>query len=185
MRIRSSLLVLFSFAILGASLQLRADDDSAATAVTTDGASQPKAESSAEPAEPALRNPDSGEAKSAPKKSSRRLEKADAFIAPPDWEFDGFVAGGQDQEVRSLYYLNDLVYVNIGNEQGFQVGDRVSIYKRGAKVRNPQTKRFMGYEVRRAATSQVTDRISGNYCSLRILQANEAVEVGDLVRRAD
>jgi len=61
----------------------------------------------------------------------------------------------------------------------------VSIFKRGQRIRDPQTGRFLGYEVRRAATSQITDKIDGKNCSVRILQANEAVEIGDLVRRED
>lgn len=138
-----------------------------------------------ENAQPAAGSAQQMRAAIAAKSKARRVEKADAFIAPPDWEFDGFVAGGQDQEVRSLYYLNDLVYLNVGTDHGFNSGDRISIYKRGNRVRDPQNGKFLGYEVRRAATSQVTDRIDNGNCSVRILQANEAVEVGDLVRRAD
>jgi hypothetical protein len=175
MRTRSSLAILFSLAI-GAALTLRADDEAAAPA-----ASAAEGSAKADEAPPAT----DATAKATNKKVSRRLERADAFIAPADWEFDGFVAGGQDQEIRSLYYLNDLVYLNVGTDQGLSTGDRVSIFKRGERVRDPQTGKFLGYEVRRAATSQITDRIDGKNCSARILQANEAVEIGDLVRRDD
>lgn len=177
MRTRTSLALLFSMVVIGSSLSLRADDETAipATSSAEETPAQEVEKSSEAPAEP----------KPAARKGNRRVEKADAFIAPPDWEFDGFVAGGQDQEVRSLYYLNDLVYVNVGTDQGFSTGDRVSIFKRGQRVRDPQTGKFLGYEVRRAAATQVTDRINSSNCSLRILQANEAVEVGDLVRRAE
>jgi len=173
MRTRSSLAFLFTIA-LGTALSLRADDEVAIPANSAEDAAKP-----AEVAPPAESAPKTN------KKVIRRLEKADAFIAPADWEFDGFVAGGQDGEIRSLYYLNDLVYLNVGSELGLSTGDRVSIFKRGERVRDPQTGKFLGFEVRRAATSQVTDRIDGKNCSVRILQANEAVEIGDLVRRDD
>jgi hypothetical protein len=172
------LLAVFVSILFGAGTLVRADTEQTGQAEGEDMA-QPEKQAMPVEAEPAPKP-------AAPTKgSTRRLEKADAFIAPPDWEFDGFVAGGQDQEIRSLYYLNDLVYLNVGTVQGFNTGDRVSIYKRGERVRDPQNGKFLGYEVRRAATSQVTDKVDGNNCSVRILQANEAVEVGDLVRRDD
>ena len=127
--------------------------------------------------------PTAPKAKMPTKKSSNRISRADAFIAKADWEFDGFVAGGQDLSVRSMYYLNDLVYLNIGTEQGVEPGSRIVIYKRGKRVRDPQTGRPMGYEVRRAAISRATDQVDDKTCSVRILDTYEAVEIGDLVRR--
>jgi hypothetical protein len=179
MRTRLLLAVLFS-TVIGSALTLRADDNEPIPA-TQNSEETAKAEETAKPEESPAAEP---AAKPVVKKKNR-AEIADAFIAPPDWEFDGFVAGGTDQDVRSLYYLNDLVYLNVGSDQGFNSGDRISIYKRGQRIRDPQNGKFLGYEVRRAATSQVTDRIDGSNCSVRILQANEAVEVGDLVRRAE
>lgn len=176
MRTRSSFVILFlSILAMSAAVVVHADDQAIpeTPAAETPVAAEPQA----------TPTPVEQGTKAAAKK--RHMEHADAFIAPPDWEFDGFVAGGQDQEVKGLFYLNDLVYLNVGTDQGFSVGDRISIYKRGQRVRDPQTGRFLGYEVRRAATTQVTDHIDAKNCSVRILQANEAVEVGDLVRRED
>lgn len=114
-----------------------------------------------------------------------RIERADSFVAPKDWEFDGFVAGGKDQESRSMFYLNDLVYLNVGTEHGFTTGDHVRFFKRGEKVRDPQNGKLLGYEVRMTASGRVTDRAGEKTCAVRILKANEAVEIGDLVRREE
>ena len=176
MRTRSSFVILsFSIFAVTAAVVVHADDQAVPAPSTAESPAAAEPQATPTPVEPG--------AKTAAKK--RHMEHADAFIAPPDWEFDGFVAGGQDQEVRGMFYLNDLIYLNVGTDQGFATGDRISIYKRGQRVRDPQTGRFLGYEVRRAATSQVTDHIDAKNCSVRILQANEAVEVGDLVRRED
>jgi hypothetical protein len=117
------------------------------------------------------------------KKPAQRIERANAFIAGADWEFDGFVSGGYDQEVRTMFYQNDLVYLNIGSQQGINTGDRITIYKRGEKIRDPQSGRFIGYEVRKAAVAKATDKVGDETSSVRILQSNEAVEIGDLIRR--
>ncbi len=125
----------------------------------------------------------------APKPAGRvrrqKIERADSFVATADWEFDGFVAGGQDQASKSLFYLTDLVYLNIGSDHGLQPGEKINIFKRGNRVRDPQTGRVLGYEVRRAALSEVTDKVDEKQCSARIIATFEGVEIGDLVRRVD
>jgi hypothetical protein len=118
--------------------------------------------------------------------SGKKLTRsAEAFVVGPDWEFDGFVAGGQDQNIKSMFAVNDLVYLNVGVTHGFHSGERVGIYRRGDKVRDPQNNRLIGYEVRKIAISEVSDRIEESNCSARILKSYEAVEVGDLVRREE
>lgn len=118
-----------------------------------------------------------------PKKTKKKiLSGSDGFIAGPDWEFDGFVAGGQGQEVRSMFVANDLLYLNVGEAQGISAGDRVGIYKRGARIKDPQTGQFIGYEVRQVAVAEITDRSDEN-SSARVIRANDGVEIGDLVRK--
>lgn len=117
--------------------------------------------------------------------AKKRVDRAQAFVAGADWEFDGFVAGGQDSNVRSMFYMGDLIYLNIGSQQGVGAGDRVGIYKRGEKVRDPQTGRFLGYEVRRAAIARATDKVEDEAASVRITMTYEPVEIGDLVRREE
>lgn len=123
--------------------------------------------------------------KPTPKKPAKgqRVERADSFVAGTDWEFDGFVAGGQDEGVKSMFYQGDLIYLNIGSQQGLNIGDRVALYKRGNKVKDPQSGRLMGFEVRRAGYAVVTDRLDTTNCSVRMAKSFEAVEIGDLAKR--
>ncbi len=116
-------------------------------------------------------------------KSTKGKFRAEAFVAGADWEFDGFVAGGQDQNVKSMFATNDLVYLNIGSDQGLKAGERLGLYRRGDKIRDPQTGRVLGFEVRKLAVGEVTDLIDANSCSVRVVYANEAIEIGDLVRK--
>jgi tRNA G46 methylase TrmB len=61
----------------------------------------------------------------------------------------------------------------------------VGIYKRGEKLHDPQTGKFIGYEVRRAGVAKVTDKISEESCAVRVVRTNEDIEIGDLVRRGE
>lgn len=113
----------------------------------------------------------------------KRVRRAEAFIAGSEWEFDGFIAGGQDQQVKSMFATNDLVYLNIGSEQGLAAGERLGVYRRGEKIKDPQSGKALGYEVRKLGIIEVTDRLDGQTCSARVIQAYEAAEIGDLVRK--
>jgi len=118
-------------------------------------------------------------------KSKYYYRHAEAFVAGSDWEFDGFVAGGQDQEVKSMFAINDLLYFNIGSGQGVNTGDRFGVYRRGERIRDPQSGKVIGFEVRKVAVSEVTDRVDAQTCSSRIVKSFESVEIGDLVRREE
>lgn len=120
-----------------------------------------------------------------PKASKKTKRQAEAFVVGPDWEFDGFIAGGQDQNIKSMFSTNDLIYLNVGSGQGFESGDRIGVYRRGERIRDPQNNRVIGFEVRKIAVSEVSDRIEDENCSARILSANEPVEIGDIVRREE
>ena len=195
MSYRSLFAALMAALFTASFVPARADSDAAAPEVqaapTTETAADaieavsPEPPQAAAEPEPKVVSEPEAPVKAVPKKAKGRLEKADSFLADADWEFDGFVAGGKDQEVRSMFYLNDLVYLNVGTEQGFTTGNRVLFYKRGQKVKDPQSGKLLGYEIRRTAVGQVTDHVAGRTCSVRILSANEAVEIGDLVRRND
>lgn len=188
--------------ILGLALfipsHLRADGDITANSVEDIVPSSSDELAPKEPIEPELQSKPAADtmsgleelkpaAESVPavKSSGKKGRHAEAFVVGPDWEFDGFVAGGQDENIKSMFSVHDLIYLNVGTSQGFSSGDIVGIYRRGDKIRDPQTKRMLGFEVRKIAVSEVSDRVSDNSASVRILKSYEAVEVGDLVRREE
>lgn len=119
---------------------------------------------------------------------TRNLDKPirsgnEGFLAGPNWEFDGFVVGGQEQDVRSMFVVNDLIYLNVGHAQGFEPGDRLNFYKRGSKVRDPESGQFLGYEVQQIGVGEITNRIEEGTCSVRVVSSNDGIRIGDLVQR--
>ncbi|MCB4756809.1 MAG: hypothetical protein LHV69_07230 [Elusimicrobia bacterium] len=126
------------------------------------------------------------EAEPPPAKKSKKkiLSGSEGFVAGPGWEFEGFVSGGQDQNIKSMFVVNDLIYLNIGRVQGLESGHRVDIYKRGGRIRDPQSGRFIGYEVRHIGVAEITDQIDDETASARVIKTHEGIEIGDLVRKA-
>ncbi len=117
------------------------------------------------------------------KQTKKILPGSEGFVAGPDWEFDGFVAGGQDQKIKSMFAVHDLIYLNVGHSQGLRAGERVGIYRRGDKIRDPQSGKFMGFEVKHVGIAEVTDKIDDETCSARVIRNRDGIEIGDLVRR--
>src|SRR5688572_21198533 len=78
-------------------------------------------------AEELMRNKEAAKAAPSAPAGARIKRRAEAFIAGAEWEFDGFIAGGQDQNVKSMFATNDLVYLNIGSEQGLKPGERLGV----------------------------------------------------------
>jgi hypothetical protein len=143
-------------------------------------------------AKAALENMDAYGYASESRAPQRRVRKArtrpilkgdESFIAGPEWEFDGFVVGGQGQQVRSMFVVNDLIYLNVGYTHGFEPGDRLGVYKRGDRIRDPQSGRFLGFEVQQIGVAEITNKIDDETCSVRVVKSNTGIEVGDLVRR--
>lgn len=175
--------------VLGTALHFSMAEDKA-TEVMVDDAAAAQADPEVDP-ESAIRVPDEAtESQVKPKSvkktaAKKRVEKANNFLVGPDWEFDGFVAGGEDQKIRSMFYLNDVIYLNVGAEQGLDTGDVINVFKRGDRVRDPQTGKFIGYEVRKAAATRVTDQINDGTCAVRVMKSYEPIEIGDLVKKED
>ncbi len=176
---RFSALVLTAFLLIsGRYVAAENGDNTDMGAISSEGAASSSAPDTIAPEEtpkPVVKKTD----------KKNKGETANSFVAGADWEFDGFVAGGQDEAVKSMFYQGDTIYLNIGIQQGLNSGDRVMLYRRGNKVKDPRTGRFMGFEVRLAGIAQVTDRIDENGCSVRIIKSNEAVEIGDLAKRSE
>lgn len=116
------------------------------------------------------------------KRNKKILSGNESFIAGPDWEFDGFVVGGQGQEVRSMFVVNDLIYLNVGYSQGFEPGDRIGVFQRGSRIRDPQSGRFLGFEVQQIGTAEITNKIEDETCSVRVVNSNTGIEVGDFLQ---
>lgn len=104
----------------------------------------------------------------------------DTFVADEEWSGDGCIL--RDKERKLLIGQDDIVYLNIGAENGVRPRMRASIYRKGGKVRDPETRDSIGYVVKRVGTIQVTDMVGSQTATAVIVTSEEPILLGDIVK---
>ena len=105
--------------------------------------------------------------------------QAESFVVPLDWEGDGFITGEKDKKL--LISAGDTVYINIGSSKVKQ-GTNCMVYRLVGKVRDHETRKVIGYEVRRIAKLVLTSGIGENTSTAKVTVSYEPVEIGDTVK---
>lgn len=112
--------------------------------------------------------------------SERRLFSGDSFVAPRDWEFDGFITAERDQKL--MVSAGDIVYLDMGSQQGIAPKTQCLVYRKGRRVFHPSSGEFLGYVVRKVALIEVNNEVVDQAAAADVLISYEPVAVGDLVR---
>lgn len=102
----------------------------------------------------------------------------DAFIAPRDWQSDGFVVG--DKESKTMISAGDMVFINVGIDR-VKPGVRCTVYRRLGKARDPETRDFIGYKMRRIGIVEITDA-NETASTGRVILSSDPIQVGDSIR---
>ena len=105
---------------------------------------------------------------------------SDNFIVDASWEADGYVL--RDEFKKLLIAQDDVIYLNVGSANGAKAYMRGGIYRRGGKVRDPDTRRSLGYIMRRVGTFQLTENVGEESSTAIVTSSKEPVHVGDVVR---
>lgn len=112
--------------------------------------------------------------------SGGRVFSGDSFVAPRDWEFDGFITSERDQKL--MISAGDTVYLDLGSQQAVKRDTRCLVYRKGRRVYHPTNGEFLGYVVRKVALVEVTNEVTDQASAAEVLVSYEPVAVGDLVR---
>jgi hypothetical protein len=59
---------------------------------------------------------------------------------------------------------------------------RGGVYRRGGKVRDPDTREKLGYIMRRIGTFQLTENVGEQSSSAVITSSREPLRIGDIIR---
>ena len=105
---------------------------------------------------------------------------SDNFIVDASWEADGYVL--RDEFKKLLIAQDDVVYLNVGSANGAKAYMRGGIYRRGGKVKDPDTRRSLGYIMRRVGTFQLTENVGEESSTAIVTSSKEPIQVGDVVR---
>ena len=105
--------------------------------------------------------------------------KAKSFVADKFWEPDGKITGDKDRKL--LIAVGDTVYINLGEDK-VKPGMQCEIFRKVTKVRDPQTKAFIGYELRRLGKLEITDQVGKKISTARVILSYEPIQLNDLVK---
>ena len=106
-----------------------------------------------------------------------------AALVGTGWKYDAMIVAAKDQEEKTMFSSNDVVYLNEGTEGGLTPGVRCVIYRPGDEEKDPETGKSMGSEVKRVGTLEITEDASQHHASGLILNSTEPIDVGDLVKK--
>jgi hypothetical protein len=105
---------------------------------------------------------------------------ADAFLAGPDWEYDGYILRDRDQKM--MISQGDIVFLNVGASAGVQQKMYGQVYRLGKKVKDPYLKRTAGKMMIRVGTVMVTSQVTDEACTAVVTNSLEPIRAGDLIK---
>jgi len=104
----------------------------------------------------------------------------DIFIAPPDFKFDGYIAGVKEKKVMTAY--GDLVFIDLGKRQNVKPKTRYTVYREGDEVIHPATGELMGIMVEKIGVLEVTIDIGEDNSTALIIDSRKPIEIGDSIK---
>jgi LysM repeat protein len=110
---------------------------------------------------------------------ARDAYKTGTFLTDKEWEGSGRIVGDQDHKL--LLAQGDIVYLNIGAANGVKSKMRGTIYRRGRKVRDPETGDSLGYSINRLGGIEITQEVTDNTATAVIMTSENPIRIGDFV----
>ena len=104
----------------------------------------------------------------------------DIFIAPPDFEFDGYIAEVKEKKFMTAY--GDIVFIDLGKNQQVKPKARFTIYREGEEVIHPITGEILGIMVEKIGVLEVTSDIEEDSSTAVIIDSRKPIEIGDSIK---
>ena len=104
----------------------------------------------------------------------------DIFIAPPDFEFDGYIAGAKEKKFMTAY--GDIIFIDLGKNQQVKPKTRFTIYREGEEVIHPITGEVLGIMVEKIGVLEVTSDIEEDSSTAVIISSRKPVEIADSIK---
>jgi len=104
----------------------------------------------------------------------------DVFIAPLDFEFDGYIAGTKEKKFMTAY--GDVVFIDLGKNQQVKPKTRFIIYREGEEVVHPLTGEILGIIIEKIGVLEVTSDIQEDSSTAVIRDSRKPIEIGDPIK---
>jgi len=104
----------------------------------------------------------------------------DIFIAPPDFGFDGCIAGVKEKKFMTVY--GDIIFIDLGKSQQVKPKTRYTIYREKEEVIHPRTGEVMGIMIEKIGVLEVTSDIEENSSTAVIIDSRKPIEIGDPIK---
>ncbi len=79
---------------------------------------------------------------------------------------------------RSIFGAPDVVFINLGSNSGVKEGDEFNIYKKDAKIYDPESDDFLGYKIKILGRLKIT-KVEQSVSTATITQSFEEIKVHD------
>jgi len=104
------------------------------------------------------------------------------FIAPGEWEHMGTVISSDPSKI--LLGEGDIVYVNVGTQNGVQQGDKFTVFKSSKEVFHPVSGNKVGYKVAILGEIEITEILGKTKSAAKITSSYREITRGDRIRPA-
>jgi len=102
-----------------------------------------------------------------------------SFIGSKNWKGDGSIVGNRDNKYNLV--AGDTVYTSLGSYE-VKEGTQCDVFRRIAKVKDPHTGRYLGYEIRHLGVVEIIGNVGIDTSLAKIVNSTDTMMVGDLLK---
>lgn len=104
----------------------------------------------------------------------------EGFISPGEWEHSGTILSSDPPKI--LLGEGDMVYTNVGSDQGITKGDRFTVFKASKVVDHPINGSKVGHKVAVLGEIEITEILGKNKSAARITSSYREITRGSRIR---
>ncbi|MFC1501190.1 hypothetical protein ACFL58_01925 [Elusimicrobiota bacterium] len=101
-----------------------------------------------------------------------------SFAAPKKWRGDGRIVSVKEKKM--MLSTGDIIFTSLGEEK-VQAGTKCAVFRKIKKMKDPDTGKFMGYEVRHLGYVEIAGNVKERASVAVITNSREPIRLGDIL----
>ncbi len=102
-----------------------------------------------------------------------------SFIGSRNWRGDGSIVANRDYKYSLV--TGDIIYTSLGSYE-VKEGDICDVFRKVDKVVDPQTGKYLGYEIRYLGQIEIIGNIGIDSSLARVVSSLDTMKVGDQIK---